>query len=471
MGEIARRKRQKLQKYYPDQGPLRRELYVKHLEFFEAGSGKRERLMLAANRIGKTEGVGGYECVLHATGRYPKWWKGRRFDRPTKVWVAGDTSKTVREILQEKLLGKWGEFGTGLIPGEDLIRWGSKAGVQDAVDTIYIRHYDITGRCDGESVISLKSYDQRRQAFQGTEQDVIWLDEEPPLDVYTECVIRTMTTRGLILCTFTPMLGMSQTVMHFLPTGSLDEISPGKYVVNATWDDAPHLSTEDKAELLAGLPPHMRDARSKGVPQLGSGAIYPIPESEVKIDDFAIPEHWKKWYGFDVGWNATGAAFFAMNPDTKEKFIYSVYKQGKAEPSIHASAISSRGDWIRGAIDPASKGRAQRDGIQLLQVYSDLGLELIVADNAVEAGLYQVWQELAAGTLKVFASCLPWFEEFRMYRRDDNGKVVKQHDHLMDCTRYGVMTDDIARYKPVHWANSGRRQSVKNESLSWLSMS
>jgi hypothetical protein len=92
-----------------------------------------------------------------------------------------------------------------------------------------------------------------------------------------------------------------------------------------------------------------------------------------------------------------------------------------------------------------------------------------VADNAVEAGLYQVWQELAAGTLKVFASCLPWFEEFRMYRRDDNGKVVKQHDHLMDCTRYGVMTDDIARFKPVRWSNG--RQSVLNESLSWLSSS
>jgi len=112
---------QKIRTYYPETGPLRRELYPKHMAFFAAGTHYRERLMLAANRVGKTEGVGVYELVLHLTGDYPAWWNGRRFDRPVNAWAAGDTGKTVRDILQHKLLGKWGEFGTGVLPGASLI--------------------------------------------------------------------------------------------------------------------------------------------------------------------------------------------------------------------------------------------------------------------------------------------------------------------------------------------------------------
>src|ERR1700744_4932602 len=87
-----------IQAYFPETGPLRRELYPKHLEFFRAGLEHRERLMLAANRVGKTEGIGGYESALHLTGRYPDWWEGRRFDRPIQAWVAGASNETTRDI-------------------------------------------------------------------------------------------------------------------------------------------------------------------------------------------------------------------------------------------------------------------------------------------------------------------------------------------------------------------------------------
>jgi hypothetical protein len=91
-------------------------------------------------------------------------------------------------------------------------------------------------------------------------------------------------------------------------------------------------------------------------------------------------------------------------------------------------------------IDPAARGRGQRDGEQLLQDYVDLGLDLDVAVNARESGLYQVWQLLSSGRLKVFKSLTNWLEEFRLYRRDDKGQIVKEKDHLMDCTRYFVMS-------------------------------
>jgi phage terminase large subunit-like protein len=415
---LRRRKERKIATYFPDTGEYRRELYPKHIAYFTAGARYRERLMMAANRIGKTESIGGYEMVLHMTGRYPSWWEGRKFDRPVSAWAAGDTGKTTRDILQMKLLGAPGEFGTGLIPKSDLIKTTAKAGVAEAIEVITVRH--TTG---GESRLTFKSYDQRREAFQGSEQDVIWLDEEPPLDVYTECLLRTMTNNGMTMLTFTPLMGMSETVLSFM----------------ATWDDVPHLTKTQKDELWASIPPFQRDARSKGVPQLGAGAIYPVPESELICEEFAIPEHWRRCYGMDVGWNRTAVIWGATNPDTEVTYLYSEYYRGQAEPILHAEAIKARGE-MPGVIDPASRGRAQTDGQQLPGMYRRHGLDITLANNAVESGLYNVWQTMSAGKLRVFQNLRNWLSEFRLYRRDEKGRVVKNNDHLMDATRYLVVS-------------------------------
>lgn len=213
--------RRKLWTYYPDDGPLRRDLYQKHLEFFRAGKDYRERCAMCANRVGKSEGMGGYETALHLTGLYgdvAPWWEGRRFDRPTRFWAAGKTNETTRDIIQAKLFGQvLGSgptkrlSGTGLIPGDLIgeITW--KSGVPNLIDTAQIRH--VSGE---PSIIGLKSYQQGRGSFEGTEQDGIWLDEEPPLDIYGECLIRTATTNGMIFITFTPLDGMSEVVLQFV---------------------------------------------------------------------------------------------------------------------------------------------------------------------------------------------------------------------------------------------------------------
>jgi phage terminase large subunit-like protein len=207
----------KLYTYYPDTGPLRRELYPKHMQFFAAGKTHRERGFMGANRIGKTEGTGGYETALHATGDYPKWWPGRVFNRPISAWAAGNTGKTTRDIIQKKLLGPITDIGTGLIPREFIVDTSSKQGVSDAIETIFVKH-----KKGGVSEISLKSYDQGRTAFEGTEQDLIWLDEEPDMSIYTECLLRTMTNNGLIMLTFTPLEGMSEVVLSYIPGGQIN---------------------------------------------------------------------------------------------------------------------------------------------------------------------------------------------------------------------------------------------------------
>lgn len=216
--------RRKLWSYYPDTGPLRRELYAKHLRFFRGGVEHRERLFMAANRVGKTEGVGGYETTLHLTGEYPDWWDGRRFDSPVEWWAGGKTNETTRDIVQAKLFGRVEGSGptkrfsgTGLIPGDNIgdVTW--RGGFADLADTVQIKHKA------GWSTLGLKSYQQGRGSFEGTEKHGIWLDEEPPLDIYTECLVRTMTTNGLIMITFTPLEGMSETVLQFLEGGKLPD--------------------------------------------------------------------------------------------------------------------------------------------------------------------------------------------------------------------------------------------------------
>lgn len=229
----------------------------------------------------------------------------------------------------------------------------------------------------------------------------------------------------------------------------MPEITPSKYVVYAGWEDVPHLDEATKQDLLASYPVHERDARTRGEPALGSGAIYPIPESEIICDPFQIPPYWPRCYGFDVGWRKTAAVWLAWDRGTDVVYAYAEHYRGQAEPSIHASAIKARGEWIPGAIDPAARGRTPIDGKNLLSVYNGLGLHLTPADNAVEAGLYAVYERLSTGRLKVFSTLQNFRAEYRQYHRDENGKVVKELDHLMDAARYGVMSGlSIAKVEP-----------------------
>ncbi|MDO8534610.1 MAG: hypothetical protein Q7S17_07710 [Xanthobacteraceae bacterium] len=204
--------------------------------------------------------------------------------------------------------------------------------------------------------------------------------------------------------------------------------------------DVPHLDEKTKAELRSSGLPHTQDARERGIPSLGSGAIYPVPESEFVCEPFAIPPEWPRSYGLDVGWNKTACIWGARDRNTDTVYLYAEHYRGKAEPSIHATAIKARGVWIPGVIDPAARGRMQKDGEQLIEMYRQLGLLLLPARNDIEAGLYMVWERLSTGRLKVFRTCLNFLAEYRNYRRDEHGRIVKEDDHLQDSCRYLVIS-------------------------------
>lgn len=230
-----------------------------------------------------------------------------------------------------------------------------------------------------------------------------------------------------------------------------------KAVVMAGWDDVPHLDEKSKEEMLASTPPHLVDSRSKGTPGLGAGAIYPIPEKEIKFPPMEIPNWYRRAYGMDVGWNFTAVLFGAHDPDTDVLYVYDGFKREKAEPEIHAAAIKKRypgGFKLAGAIDPASRTSGQKDGEKLLQLYRKEGLRLIPADNAVSAGTEEVRGRLATGRLRIASHLSDFFDEYRLYRRDEKGRVVKEHDHYMDALRYLVMTG-LKIAKPIRTVSVG----------------
>ena len=220
----------------------------------------------------------------------------------------------------------------------------------------------------------------------------------------------------------------------------MPEITPSRYLVQASWDDsAPHLTEKAKADLLSTFPAHTREARSKGSPSLGAGAIYPVDRKDVQIPPFQIPKHFPRGYALDVGWNKTAALWGAWDREADILYVYAEYYMGQREPSNHAAAIKARGEWIKGVIDPAARGRQQGDGRKLIAEYREAGLKITPALNAVEAGLIMVLERLMTGRLKIFSNLAHIWQEMAIYRRDENGAVVKKFDHLMDTLRYLVL--------------------------------
>jgi phage terminase large subunit-like protein len=203
--ELARRKRcNLLGSYHP---------YARQREFHDAGAVHRERLFMAGNQLGKTM-AGSFEWAMHLTGRYPDWWRGRRFDAPGRYWAAGETRISTRDTVQKLLLGdpeRPEARGMGAIPGDAILATHRAAGVANAIDTVTVAH--VAG---GASTLLFKAYEQGRAKWQGDTLNGVWFDEEPPLDIYVEGLTRTNATGGIAMMTFTPLKGMSEVVRMFL---------------------------------------------------------------------------------------------------------------------------------------------------------------------------------------------------------------------------------------------------------------
>ena len=434
--------------------------YPYQLNFHETGAEANQRLLMAANRIGKSYS-GAAEMAYHVTGLYPKWWNGRRFKKPIVAWAGGVSNETTRDIVQYELLGSPDdpdEFGSGSIPRSCIIKTERKPGVPNAKSMALIKH--VSG---GNSSLFFKAYEMGVDKWQGRSVDCVWLDEEPSRELYSQAVTRTLDRRGMVYMTFTPENGMTETVASFM-----NRLQSGQSLTNATWDDASekvlsmkgergHLSETVMEQILSSYSPHEREMRRYGRPSIGSGLIFPIGEEDIITEPVHLEDHWPRIAAIDFGWDhPTAVVWCAIDRDEEMFYVYDCYRASKASPSVHAGIIKSRPQFIPIAYPHDGNRRDSMGNPGLADQYRNLGCNFLIdhftnppalgenkGSNSIEEGLMAILQSMEAGKFKVFSTLSDWFEEFRMYHRKNN-KVVPIRDDLMSATRYAFQSQRFA---------------------------
>ena len=417
-------------------------------------SNATQRLLMAGNRVGKSLS-GAMEMAIHLTGKYPDWWEGRKFGRPIRAWAGGVSNETTRDVCQKELVGQPDDpsaKGTGSVPLDDIGETVRKAGVPNAINSLVVRH--ITG---GWSRLGFKAYEMGREKWMGEQVDVIWLDEEPPASIYSQALTRTADKGGSVYMTFTPEQGMTEIISQFI-----NDIKKGQEMIQAGWDDAPHMTTEVRDQILQALPPHERKMREKGIPQLGSGLVFPIVEEEILCDPIEIPTHWPRLCGIDFGWDhPTACVWIAWDRDVDTVYVYDSYSMRQETVPVHASAINARGKWIP-VIWPQDGRQADKgSGKNLTEQYKKEGVNMChdwftnppqqgmkdgTGGNSVEAGIMEMLTRMQTKRLKIFKNQSKMLEELRMYHRKD-GKIVPINDDLISAMRYCIMSLRKTRIK------------------------
>lgn len=415
--------------------------YEKQRVFHQAGGTFRERLLMAGNQLGKTY-CAGAETTYHLTGEYPSWWQGRRFDHPIAAWAAGVTNEATRDTVQRILLGRAEAVGTGLIPKDKIKSTTAARGIADCVDTVFVHHAS-----GGTSQLTFKSYEEKREKWQGETLHLVWCDEEPPDALYMEALTRTNATNGIVYTTFTPLQGMSKVVRMFYPRPN----TPDRFLVQMTIEDAEHIDAAQRARIVAAYPQHEREARTRGIPQLGSGAIFAIPESSYVVPAFAIPDFWPRIIGIDLGFeHPFGAVMLALDRDGDCAYVTHTHQVTGATIIQHAEVLKAWGTGYPVAWPHDANSHDRQSADTYAELYRKHGLNMLFEHATfpdggfgLEASLADVIDRLESGRLKIFSHLTDLLDEMRSYHRL-NGRPVKEGDDILSALRYALMMERFA---------------------------
>ena len=447
--------------------------YEYQLAFHNAkGSGTdvpaRQRALQAANKTGKSY-CGAREAAFHATGLYPDWYQGVRFDHPTEGLVASVTMPLTRDVAQKELVGDLAQgpdaLGTGAIPRDLIVKTYNKPGVPNALDSIIIRH--VSG---GTSKAMFQSYEAGFSKFQGFHTHWAWCDEEPPMPIWEQVLRSGFATNGIAFLTYTPEQGITDVVHGFLYL-----LQDTQALVTATWDDVSseqggHMTPEMRESFLSAIPAHQRDMRTKGIPGMGTGVIFDVDDDHLMYDPFEYPRHWPRIAAMDYGSDHPFAGVWAaVDTENDTFYLYDVYRESRATMPTHAAAFKRRGLWIPVAWPADVNQTDAQSGKPLSEIYrNDYGLNMLPlhftnppgpgqkegqGGRGIEVGLAAMLTAMQEGRFKVARHLKPWFEEKSMYQRtataDGRSKVRAIRDDLMSATRYAYMSQRFACVQPM----------------------
>lgn len=406
------------------------------------------------------------------TGFYPDWWRGHvpkpRYNdinkkRELRIWYLGTDNQTVRNSLQSRIIGTEENNYTDGAIHVSYINLDSKVmkrNVAGAVDKIRIKHKD-----GFEAELCFKSYEQGRKNLQSEPVDIVVFDEEPPSDVYAECVARLSATDGFYYMAFTPLMGMTPLVHSFWLRSD-----PNKALFTLSVYECPHFSPEKIKNLEArysGLSASEKRARMLGLPAIGAGMVYPIEDEVLLTPKFPekIPNNWRQIGGIDFGRgeHPFAAVWVAIDPISGVHYIYDCLRETYKGEEELAKMLKRNGEWIPFAYPhdlmknsgvSTFQGLKKTEGWLYKNIFEELGLTM-TPHNAtlpeggisVEPGIIYVRNLMQKGLIKVSPKLDLWWEEKRLYAYGDDSKPKKVNDDIMDAMRYALIMERYATSK------------------------
>ncbi len=424
------------------------------------------------NQMGKSE----ITCAILAvqlTGVYPKWWTGKKYDRPVRVMAAGVDSNHNKNVIQERLFGTNNfrlkeELGSGMIPKDSIFLKSVVSQRGDGIDSVKIKHSS-----GGWSELIFRSYSQGREAAQGFPADIIMIDEQPNDDFWREALTRTRATRGHVICSFTPLLGKTGLVEQLmdldgLTDGPEDMFGPkfrsdGKWAcIRASWHDAPHIPAADIEDAKRDYT-YDYNARVYGMPIAGYGAIFRHLESDMVYDprEKHIDDTWPHIIGLDIGHqqdeldkNRDPSAAILCAWDEKDDVIYLTDMWTGPSPTVRdlAKGITSV-NHVAPVAWPNDAGRTSMTvQTTIAEQLRERGINLLgkpflnprgadgKKNNFKMPGLQEMNNRFAEGKLLVNKDLVLLVEQMTGYAFDKNGKIQDGNDDMIDAFRYAVMS-------------------------------
>ncbi len=434
LGEIKRRKSTKLSTY--NTGKV---VHQKQILFHKCT--KRNRWVFGGNRSGKTE-CGAVEAIWLARGNHPY-----KTNKPDVCgWVVSLSTKVQKEVAQNKILSyldpSWVE--------DVVMNTGKKSSPEfGVIDTIIIKN--VFG---GFSKISFKTCEEGREKFQGASLDFVWFDEEPPKEIYFECLMRVIDRKGEIFGTMTPLKGLTFVYDEIYLNKNAD---PEVWCEFMEWADNPFLSKEEVERLSASLGESELENRRYGrFTDIANSQVYAEFDENVNvIEPFNVPFEWYCNISIDPGLhNPLSCHFYAVDYDNN---VYVIAEHYRANMSCmeHAEAIINickSLNWPVGIsgkyealIDSAATQRTLASSKSVVELFYEYGIAVNPNVNKdLFTGISRVKRFLkdASGEphLFIFKNCVNLIREIKGYFWGNGDAPVKKDDHALDELRYFIMT-------------------------------